>query len=200
MERSAMSDNKTCQHCGKPVPQESRMCLFCGGEAPRPAIHRIPYCPRCKVELDPHAFRDTDLDMCPTCHGIWCDVDEFKRLTTEADVIRDPNVPAEYRRPPLPDEVGYLPCPRCHEIMARQNFKSLSNVVIDWCRDHGVWLDPGEMEKIRAFIASGGLEAAQDMELRRNRGDLESLATEFRDAEFSRRILQQKSLKSWIFG
>jgi Zn-finger nucleic acid-binding protein len=51
--------------------------------------------------------------------------------------------------------------------MNRANFARISGVIIDTCHGHGMWFDPGEMEKIMDFIAHGGLQKAKEAEIER---------------------------------
>jgi Zn-finger nucleic acid-binding protein len=51
--------------------------------------------------------------------------------------------------------------------MNRMNFAGCSGVVIDWCRNHGTWLDHSELPRIIEFIRSGGLRKARDREKER---------------------------------
>ncbi|MEJ2032881.1 MAG: zf-TFIIB domain-containing protein [Deltaproteobacteria bacterium] len=71
-------------------------------------------------------------------------------------------------RPSLDNESEYFKCARCEAVMVRRNFRRISGVLIDVCRDHGVWLDAGELEQIRCFIANGGLDKSQDREIQKN--------------------------------
>lgn len=55
------------------------------------------------------------------------------------------------------EPVVYLRCPTCEKTMNRVNYGRCSGVIIDHCREHGFWLDSGELERIARFVASGGL-------------------------------------------
>lgn len=66
-------------------------------------------------------------------------------------------------RPPL-DEIRYVPCPLCHTTMNRVNFGKVSGVIVDVCKAHGTWFDVGELTRIVAFAASGGLEKTRARE------------------------------------
>ena len=55
------------------------------------------------------------------------------------------------------EPVTYVPCPLCHTSMNRMNFGKLSGVIVDVCRAHGTWFDAGELTRVVAFAASGGL-------------------------------------------
>jgi Zn-finger nucleic acid-binding protein len=62
------------------------------------------------------------------------------------------------------EKVKYVPCPACKNLMNRSNYGRRSGVVIDTCRNCGVWLDNNELNRILQFVESGGLEDARAME------------------------------------
>ena len=64
----------------------------------------------------------------------------------------------------VPDAVVYRNCPRCQQVMHRRNFGRVSGVVVDECRNHGVYLDDDELNRIKAFVSAGGLSLTQHME------------------------------------
>lgn len=70
---------------------------------------------------------------------------------------------------PVGSARAYIPCPSCREPMNRKNFGSISGILIDVCKDHGVWLDHGELAQALAFAERGGLVEAR----RREVGELE---------------------------
>jgi Zn-finger nucleic acid-binding protein len=45
--------------------------------------------------------------------------------------------------------------------MNRQNYGKRSGVIIDHCKEHGVWFDDQELERILAWIRRGGLALSQ---------------------------------------
>jgi len=49
--------------------------------------------------------------------------------------------------------------------MHRRNFGRTSGVIVDVCEIHGTWFDVGELPWILGFVARGGLERAQLVEL-----------------------------------
>lgn len=85
--------------------------------------------------------------------------------------------------------IQYVSCPRCGRYMNRENFSKISGIVIDRCGDHGVWLDSGELERIRLFIASGGLERLQDKRLDKMHEEMRELASRVQGEEFMTRLL-----------
>jgi Zn-finger nucleic acid-binding protein len=48
--------------------------------------------------------------------------------------------------------------------MNRSNFARASGVIIDMCKQHGLWFDADELPKIIAFINKGGLTKAREKE------------------------------------
>ncbi|UCD70522.1 MAG: zf-TFIIB domain-containing protein [Syntrophobacterales bacterium] len=189
-----------CPHCGGKVNVKSTICPHCGGR--RPSLmgkKRKPMCPRCNVFLNHFSYRNRDLDICPQCGGVWLDRGEFKDLTREGDVYQSQVVPKGYIRGPIRDSIQYIPCIRCGALMNRKNFAKISGVIIDECKAHGVWLDGGELERIRTFIADGGLERAQDKEIEKNRQALRELASNVSGVQFSQRMIHFWNPKRWIF-
>lgn len=83
--------------------------------------------------------------------------------------------------------------------MNRKNFGRISGVMIDKCGRHGVWLDAGELEKIRHFIADGGMERSRDREIVKNRDQIRDLASTVRDINFTQRLIHFWNPKRWLF-
>ncbi|MBU0992299.1 MAG: zf-TFIIB domain-containing protein [Proteobacteria bacterium] len=190
---------RICNYCTKTFNGSMRFCPFCNGEHFKEPTNTSPICPRCKIGLEAHVFRGNEIDICPKCAGIWLDTREFRRLTTERDVYSDQSVPYGFLRQPVNVEDGFLPCARCDSFMVRRNFKRISGVMYDECRDHGVWLDAGEINLIRAFIASGGLDKAQDREIFKNSQDIQSLASQVSEVRLLQKILHKWDFKRWLF-
>jgi hypothetical protein len=65
---------------------------------------------------------------------------------------------------------------------------------------HGVWLDADEIDKIRHFIADGGLEKAQDAEMERIRTELKDLDMKVDQTALTQKLLHFWNLKRWLFG
>jgi len=188
-----------CQHCNKNINSKSRHCPFCGGENKTKVIHAIPLCPRCHKTLTHFEYGESVLDACPTCEGFWLDTRDFNQLTSERHVYTDKSIPYKYQKQAMSGEVNYLSCPLCESIMNRKNFRRISGVLIDQCRDHGIWLDAGELDQIRCFIANGGLDKSQDREIVRNREDLDLVAHKVKNLEFMQKRLNFWNFKYWLF-
>jgi Zn-finger nucleic acid-binding protein len=83
--------------------------------------------------------------------------------------------------------------------MVRRNFRRISGVLIDVCRDHGVWLDAGELEQIRCFIANGGLDKSQDREIQKNSIEIARVAGEVNDLNMVFKTLHRWNLPRILF-
>jgi len=70
-------------------------------------------------------------------------------------------------------QVRYVRCPVCRTMTNRWNFARISGVIIDSCRDHGIWFDAGEIEKVMGFIARGGLQKAKNIEIEKMKSEEE---------------------------
>lgn len=191
-----MNDQTTCPHCSKTFNKTLPACPFCGLDVIKEEKRdRELRCPRCRIPMETSEFRDVEIDICTGCAGIWLDTDEFKHVTSERDVYTDTSIPREYRKKPFPEDRGYLHCPLCDDLMSRKNFKTISGVLIDICSHHGIWLDAGELEQIRCFIAAGGLEKYQDKHIAANAEKIKTLADSLSGVEFTQWFIEHWNLK-----
>ena len=121
-------------------------------------------CPRCGISL-----RTIDLKLdgrflierCDECLGLFFDPGELEVLleATVANVFnidrcRLDAINSTMRANDYP--VSYIKCPICSKIMNRVNFGAKSGVIVDRCRDHGVWLDGGELRHLFEWMKAGG--------------------------------------------
>jgi Zn-finger nucleic acid-binding protein len=164
--------DSVCPKCFARMASDSRYCMECGIEIAPQAIFAIQQgvaCPRCKGELRTRELGHTSITECGSCSGIWLTQEAFLRLCdrTEAAAIGDGQLRPGPVGPAQPARQGYIPCLACSQLMARKNYASASGVIIDLCREHGVWLDASELERILAFIRDGGLDRARKREIER---------------------------------
>lgn len=104
-------------------------------------------CPVCAQEMEQKTESGVTLDVCPS-HGVWLDQKELFLITerkrheegsfTLGDVFRREQFPRV-------DESRRLDCPHCGREMRLEPYR---NVFMDWCPEHGVWLDAGELDAI----------------------------------------------------
>jgi Zn-finger nucleic acid-binding protein len=195
-----MKELVKCPMCGKDVNPKSALCPFCGGRLGDEKNPGRPLCPKCTVPLELKLRDDIEIDICPRCNGLWLDRSEFDVLTAESTVYREERLTQEYSRPPLPDIISYIPCVRCGKLMVRKNYALISGVITDECGRHGIWLDKGELEKIRQFILAGGIDKTQFREIEKNSQQLKELAETMRDTAFTHKLIHFWNWKRWFFG
>lgn len=114
-------------------------------------------CPRCSSELENARFEEATIALCPGCEGSWYRAAELTRIL-EADPDR---VAASDLAPTLVEDKldgidveKHFDCPECGEPMVRYQYQVDSDVVIDECPDHGIWLDDGELGRMFEFLQS----------------------------------------------
>lgn len=195
-----MGETKTCESCGGQINAVYRVCPLCAAQLSDGGEFLPPECPRCRTPLEIHRHHGEEYDICPRCGGLWLDRDEFLRATRPSTVFREETFREEYRRKGMQDPGTYVPCVRCGRIMNRRNFGKISGVLIDECGSHGAWLDAGELEKIRHFVADGGLDKAKDKEIEKTRVELRNLATKVDQTAFTHKLLHFWNVKRWLFG
>ena len=93
------------------------------------------------------------LHGCNTCRGVFVPARAWCML-----LARPTEVPA--LPPALPKSAAggavleLVACPLCHKPAERGRFAGRSQVVVDLCDRHGIWLDAGELADILAFTVA----------------------------------------------
>lgn len=109
-------------------------------------------CVKCTSVLDRATLEGLEVDLCPSCGGLWLDRGELTRAARlpESELTRLRELLSETAGAPPPLPTSHLvPCPACAGNLAEV---MLGNVRVDHCAAcHGVFLDRGEMEE--ALIA-----------------------------------------------
>jgi Zn-finger nucleic acid-binding protein len=180
-----------CSSCGAPLPAKSLVCPFCStrnavdlrglsvstGKAP--AAPRA--CPECRAGMESLNVGRRErffIEMCPRCHGLFFDLNELHALLDDAVVptyeIDYPLLAKVQEESPAPRRAAYVPCPDCAKLMNKVQFAPRSGVVIDRCRDHGIWLEGGELRRLMEWKKAGG----QVMEQRRQHAAAEDARAE----------------------
>jgi len=163
-----------CASCMARVSNRARFCHHCGtrispqGQAGERSECSCPACGD-RQRLNHRTLGDPPAALleCPRCAGLWLGQDVFQGLVERARAEQretaEPRGALEVRAPapqarrrqqgPL-----YRQCPVCSRHMHRRNWGGRSGVIVDHCKDHGIWLDARELEQIFAWIRSGAEE------------------------------------------
>ena len=147
--------SKFCGHCGAPAAEAQLLDEKDPGD-----------CPRCKIKLQALKIGIANMRECERCGGFWTGVEVFENLCDDKEqqsaVLSYVN--DQHRELNSATPISYVPCPDCKQLMNRSNFARISGVIIDLCRQHGVWFDANELPKIISFIEDGGLKRSREKE------------------------------------
>ncbi|MHB8057346.1 MAG: zf-TFIIB domain-containing protein [Desulfuromonadaceae bacterium] len=190
-----------CTNCSAPLPQASIICAYCGSrnDIDLKGVHYYTThevetertCPRCSISL-----RTIDLNLngkflierCDECFGLFFDPNELETLleATVSNVftINKSRLDASKAVTKAGEQGAfYIKCPVCSKIMNRINFGTNSGVIVDRCKEHGVWLDGGELKHLFEWMKAGGKLLQQEREQERKRIETRELEQEKRRAE-----------------
>jgi Zn-finger nucleic acid-binding protein len=171
--------NKFCGHCGRKAKAVEVLTDEKAGE-----------CPRCKRPLESIVIDTASVRECSKCGGFWTSAETFESLCADKEAqsavlnfINSQTFAASVA------PVNYVPCPDCKQLMNRSNFARISGVIIDLCKQHGVWFDADELPKIIEFIDKGGLVRARAKE----KITLEEERSRLRDEQHKLAMMERRS-------
>ncbi len=171
-----------CSNCSAPLPPNSIVCEYCGSrnDIDLKGVHyhtthvseseRI--CPRCGIRLETIDLKLDGrflIERCVQCLGLFFDPNELETLLqatvsnvftinrSQLDSINATMRANDYG-------VTYIKCPVCAKLMNRVNFGAKSGVIVDRCKEHGVWLDGGELRHLFEWMKAGGKLLDQEQE------------------------------------
>jgi Zn-finger nucleic acid-binding protein len=120
---------------------------------------------------------------CGRCAGFWMGHKAFRQLVEKAKrealpkgtIPESPQEVAAMFGLPM-DSIApgaqqqrtfYRPCVVCGEMMNRRLYGKNSGVILDSCKEHGIWFDAEELARILVWIrAGGGDKAKSDVDAR----------------------------------
>lgn len=167
---------RLCPRCGVPIatvrcaecfhmsPPSAALCTGCGRElglAPTSEPDELS-CPDCKRPFQSFRGGSGVLRDCAHCGGQLVDHELLAELLERREIYGKSAPRRPPRHNPLESPIRYVPCPACHDVMARRNFGGNSGVIVDICLKHGVWFDRGELPRVLAFVEAGGLELERE--------------------------------------
>ncbi len=182
-----------CLNCGAPLTTKSCVCTFCASvnDTDLRAIGRHKtasagsehVCPRCEVKMETVSLGTGDactVERCGECLGMFFGPQELDAMIDasvtrvhETDYERLDIIVEEESR--SREQVKYVKCPDCRQMMHRKSFGRRSGVIVDSCRHHGVWLDGGELAQILKWVAAGGRIHEEKKQQDRQRRELSDL-------------------------
>lgn len=161
-----------CPSCFAVVPVSAAHCPSCGAAlAPRGAeVAEGASCPACAHPLLKAQVGSVEVHECHSCGGLWLDRQVFEELAASQEERGSvlgvlPGSTGQQASSGGPEAVQYRPCPRCTQRMNRVNYAKRSGIVLDVCKDHGLWFDRDELRRVLAFIQGGGLDRSRERDL-----------------------------------
>ncbi len=192
-----------CSNCNAPLPPGSLMCAYCGNRTDVD-LKGINYytthdsdsprtCPRCNVRLQTIDVKLNGrflVERCETCLGLFFDPGELETLLEAAvsnvfEIDRAGLEAINEQRKVNQYPISYIKCPVCSQLMNRVNFGAKSGVVVDRCKQHGVWLDGGELRQLMEWMKLGGQLLEQERQQQQHR------------EEEQRQREEREKLKGW---
>jgi Zn-finger nucleic acid-binding protein len=123
---------------------------------------------------------------CARCGGLFLRNEAFEAVTHDADArarVRAVEPSPASKEASLSARFHYRPCPGCRGLMLRTNYASGSGIIVDVCREHGVWFDRGELTAIVDFLENGGWERVKKRERDRLAEEVSALEGRARNAQ-----------------
>ncbi|MFM8979684.1 MAG: zf-TFIIB domain-containing protein [Planctomycetia bacterium] len=166
-----------CPQCMTRISDRAHFCHACGipiaPQAPGAADPARP-CPTCgDVPLRPRVLPEAPpLMECERCGGLWTEPGPLQRLLQRAGsgaartaaallgpgarhvAVQGAAGPGAAATEPARARL-YLACPACGTRMNRKRFPGRLPLVVDVCRDHGFWFEPGELPRLLEGVAQG---------------------------------------------
>ena len=168
-----------CPSCAAPIPTHGVVCSYCGqrldvdlkglGQSCSDSDNEDLHCPDCDTTLQSLLIgsetdnygEEINVCRCSGCLGL------FIRRETLDLILRikvlQPNevnyqllTNLEQSNHSMSKGWKYRPCPKCRTLMNRKLHGRRSGVIIDSCRDHGIWLDAGELRQLMEWTRAGG--------------------------------------------
>jgi Zn-finger nucleic acid-binding protein len=158
-----------CTSCFGLMFEGTRFCGHCGAIAAPVMVSlddETGECPRCHSPLEILEIGETRIRGCNRCDGLWLDVSTFENVCADRErqsavlgFLQKRTVSGDFKT-----KIAYVPCPDCGQLMNRNNFAKASGVIVDICKQHGIWFDADELPAIVEFIRRGGMDIARQRE------------------------------------
>ncbi len=103
-------------------------------------------CPHCNLDLQPRNDRGIEAHACPKCNGIWFSPSELDQFE---DLAIDPQ--AKTGSLFLVTRATQLHCPVCSAALKQFDYR-FCNLQLDYCPDHGFWLEADEDARVLAVM------------------------------------------------
>lgn len=104
-------------------------------------------------------YEGLEIQTCSHCHGVWLDYNDLNKIVETLDEswseeeINKVLEKSGHAGVPKDEIKREIPCPECSALMPAVNYQYSSGIIINKCKkNHGVWLDDGELDKIQIYM------------------------------------------------
>jgi Zn-finger nucleic acid-binding protein len=159
----------------------AQFCPHCGTKitAAADASGETLKCPGCPGAMHAEKLGTTSLHQCDQCGSAWLAPNDFASLCSDREargtVMTSLGVGGVAATAPGAGKVRYVHCPACDKVMNRVNFGKMSGIIIDVCKNHGVWFERDELRGVFQFVANGGLDRMRATEAERKASQLSAI-------------------------
>ncbi len=190
---AAATDATRCDYCGSRLAVVAcpscfgsmflgaQFCPHCGTkiQAPEAAEGKTLECPGCAGDMHPVRLGATSMHQCDQCGSAWLAPNDFASLCSNREergtVMTSLGAGGVAARTPDQGKVRYVHCAVCGKVMNRVNFGKMSGIIIDVCKNHGVWFERDELRGVLQFVANGGLDRMRATEAERKASQLSAI-------------------------
>ncbi len=162
-----------CTNCSAPLPANSIKCEYCNSrnDVDLKGVHYYTThetasprsCPRCAISLKSIDLKLDGkflIERCDQCLGLFFDPGELEALlensVTNVFTIKRTEINNLNQLRAQDYSISYIKCPVCAQLMNRANYGARSGIIVDRCKEHGVWLDGGELRHLCEWMKAGG--------------------------------------------
>ena len=101
-------------------------------------------CPNCDAELESTRRHGVEMDICPSCEGLWLTCQELDQLEDKVFDFGDD----EKGSLMVESAPANLKCPQCSKLMRSFEYR-FYDLAMDFCEDkHGFWLEAEEDKRV----------------------------------------------------
>lgn len=153
-----MDLNGSCPQCLTKTSSKAAYCHGCGlmlTEGLPVGKPTKQLCPSCQLPDYPMSTRvfprhSISLLECNTCAGVWVSQRTFDHLckSTFKKTFSILSLKSQKLAPLIQPKRFYRICPVCNEVLNRVHYQKNSGVVVDVCRQDGIWFDIQELETV----------------------------------------------------
>ena len=113
-------------------------------------------CPRCQTQMKEVSIGSARIQLCPNCEGSFYPEGALGEVAEQTkEELEETELAPVLEADQLEkiDLEAALTCPVCGEGMSRYRYLATTDVFLDECLEHGIWLDDGELSNILEYMA-----------------------------------------------